>query len=138
MTKKAQQEIKSLYDRATNPTERANVVYERLNKEILESYKMEEELDTLQRKLESASKEKDQIASELAHEKQLRSKLEDVCRDLQKQNKQILDDSKSQADQEKKQRMEYVNEVQKELDELSQKMQLTNRERAKQFHENKM
>jgi tetrahydromethanopterin S-methyltransferase subunit G len=34
--------------------------------------------------------------------------------------------------------MEYVNEVQKELDELSQKMQLTNRERAKQFHENKM
>jgi chromosome segregation ATPase len=138
VTKKAQQEIKSLYDRATNPIERGNVVYERLNKEILECYKMEEELDTLQRKLESASKEKYQIASELAHEKQLRSKLEDVCRDLQKQNKQILDDSKSQADQEKKQRMEYVNEVQKELDELSQKMQLTNRERAKQFHENKM
>ena len=129
--------MKDLFNGASNDNQRVQWLSERLVKEIQEEYKNQIELVSLKANLEKATEEYETLKKDIGQERSFRHKLEGVSQDLQRQNKQIIEDSHVFAEEEKKQRMELSQYFQTAIGEISQKLEDSERERLAhvQFNE---
>ncbi|CAG9327898.1 unnamed protein product [Blepharisma stoltei] len=137
LQKKAQTDIKKLADGYQDPEQRIKVLGERLLKEIQEAGKWEIELLASRENLEIETEENERIKNDLQKEKQLRKKLENFCHELQAQNRQIIDESRKIAEEEKQKRISLSQNFQISITEISQKLEQNNQERVQllQYHE---
>lgn len=103
-----------------------------------ERVKLDRELVLTKRKLDIATKDKD--AALLEHQKSLamKGKLETLCRELQRQNKQVLDDAKRQASDEHAKRQELSGKFHSTIKDISDRMEEQADERLRQLRENEM
>eukprot|EP00242_Pyramimonas_sp_CCMP2087_P015161 CAMPEP_0198222026 /NCGR_PEP_ID=MMETSP1445-20131203/86294_1 /TAXON_ID=36898 /ORGANISM="Pyramimonas sp., Strain CCMP2087" /LENGTH=390 /DNA_ID=CAMNT_0043900377 /DNA_START=83 /DNA_END=1255 /DNA_ORIENTATION=- len=90
----------------------------------------------MQRSAELATREKERAQSELARVNTVKEKLEALCRELQKQNKIIHEESKRAALDDAEKRKELSTRFQSTVTEINDRLQQQGDERAKQIQEN--
>mmetsp|Transcript_32112 Transcript_32112/g.44518 ORF Transcript_32112/g.44518 Transcript_32112/m.44518 type:complete len:411 (+) Transcript_32112:80-1312(+) len=94
------------------------------------------ELQAVQRSVEILSKEKEKILGELSRVNALKGKLEALCRELQKQNKLIQDESKRASQDEQAKREELSTRFQETVTEINTRLESQGEDRSKQVDEN--
>lgn len=90
----------------------------------------------LKRKYDNVVKEKDNLALEIQRSATYKSKLEDLCRELRKQNKAIMDDVRAKGDEEQQKRKELSERFNSTIGEITTKMEDQHAERLKIAQEN--
>ncbi|KAG6543262.1 hypothetical protein Mapa_015176 [Marchantia paleacea] len=106
--------------------------------QVAETRKMEKEFVTLNRKCKQVNKEKDTLYAELTKSTALRQKLESLCRELQRQNKMLLDDSKRVASEEEQKRQELSGKFHSTVKDITSKLEEQGDERLRQLEENEL
>lgn len=82
----------------------------------------EQRLDELENKHTKVKKEKDHLQGEYNKLIMTKSKLESLCRELQKHNKQIKEEAQSQADEEDRKRKELSQKFQSTINDITAQM----------------
>jgi len=103
---------------------------------LSEHKKQEREMVLANRKLERVTKEKDAAVGENSRLTGVKGKLETLCRELQKQNKSVMDDSKRVAEEEHAKRQQLSEKFQDTIKDVSAKLDTQGEDRIKQFQEN--
>eukprot|EP00741_Cyanophora_paradoxa_P017349 tig00020961_g16759.t1 len=106
--------------------------------QVQETKKAQQESATLRKKIEQSAREKDTIYAELTKSNAIKSKLETLCRELQKNNKIILEESKRVALDEATKRQELSKKFHDTIKDITQKLEEQGEERMKQFRENEL
>ena len=88
------------------------------------------------RKLEKANAARDLAQQEHSKMAGVKTKLETLCRELQKQNKAVMDDSKRVQEEEHAKRQELSAKFQDTIKDVSTKLDAQGEDRIKQFEEN--
>eukprot|EP00993_Chasmostoma_nieuportense_P002443 NODE_3237_length_1004_cov_32.533637_g3091_i0.p1 GENE.NODE_3237_length_1004_cov_32.533637_g3091_i0~~NODE_3237_length_1004_cov_32.533637_g3091_i0.p1 ORF type:complete len:283 (-),score=100.43 NODE_3237_length_1004_cov_32.533637_g3091_i0:91-939(-) len=100
-----------------------DAIREKYMQEIQLYRKMEGQLVQVKRKMENATKEKDAAVQNLSRSISIRSKLENVCRQLQKQNKAIQEESIARANEDTAQRNELSTKFHLTIEDITKRMQ---------------
>ncbi|KAL2635705.1 hypothetical protein R1flu_007184 [Riccia fluitans] len=106
--------------------------------QVAETRKLEKDFVMLNRKYKQANKEKDTMYAELTKSTALRQKLESLCRELQRQNKMLLDDNKRVASEEEQKRLELSGKFQNTVKDITSRLEKQGDERLKQLEENEI
>lgn len=139
ITKAQKQQVKDMKKIAESDIgadEKIEQLQSKLLAMIGENKKMEREHIVSSRKLEKSSKEKDLALQEVTKLSAVKGKLETLCRELQKQNKAVMDDSKRVAEEEQAKRTELNSKFQDTIKDVSAKLDSQGEDRIKQFQEN--
>lgn len=120
-----------------DPEQKVRILGERLLKEIEAAAKSEVELFLERGNFETQNDENERIKADHAKEKSQRHNLESLCQEMQRQNKQIMEDSNKIANEEKQKRVILAQNFQTSITEITQKLEENNQERIQllQFHE---
>ncbi|CAM6034441.1 unnamed protein product [Sphagnum compactum] len=94
-------------------------------------FSLEKELLALRRKCEQVNKEKDTSIA-------LRQKLESLCRELQRQNKILLDENKRVSTEEQQKRQELSTKFHNTIKDITSKLEEQGDERLQQIKENEI
>eukprot|EP00898_Chlorokybus_atmophyticus_P005785 jgi/Chlat1/6207/Chrsp44S05745 len=139
MRKRQAKELKQLMDDNTSSTEdKLKMLHSRFLQQATEISKLEKELLALRRKCELINKEKDTIYAECTKTAAVKTKLESLCRELQRQNKIISEESKRAAAEEQQKRQELSTKFHNTIKEITLKLEEQGDERMRQFKENEM
>jgi len=146
LAKASKKHIKEMRDFLTETFDNENFSKEEKIKTVLSKYVqllndnkiLEKEATTKSRRSEQLNKEKDTIYSELTKVNSIKSKLETLCRELQKQNKASQEDSKRMAEEEKVRRSDLSKKFHEKIQEISKKMEEQGEERIKLYKENEV
>eukprot|EP00249_Psilotum_nudum_P013521 c24377_g1_i1 orf=275-1969(-) len=92
----------------------------------------------LQHECEQLRKKRDSADAESAKNLLLREKLESLCRELQRQNKQITDECKRIASEEQQKRLDLSSRFQSAIKDVTVKLEEQGNERLRQIKENEM
>ncbi|XP_024388593.1 uncharacterized protein [Physcomitrium patens] len=137
--KRQVKEVKAMLDGTErNPDEKLRLLNTKYLQQVAENKNLAKELSTLQRKLEQANKEKDTIYGEYSKASGLRQKLESLCRELQRQNKLLFDDSRRIANEEQMKRQELSTKFHNTIKDITSKLEEQGDERLQQIKENEM
>jgi len=98
--------------------------------------KQERELVQATRKLEKNVKDKELALNEVSRLNGVKTKLETLCRELQKHNKAVVGDSKRVQEEEQAKRSELHAKFQDTIKDVSEKLDMQGEDRIKQFQEN--
>ena len=90
----------------------------------------------LQRSLEAAQRDKDNLTNELSRTNAVKSKLETLCKELQKQNKNVLEQSKQISTDEQRKRQELSEKFSETIKDVQNKIANHDEDRVKQDQEN--
>ncbi len=90
----------------------------------------------LQRSLETAQRDKENVTNELSRTNAVKKKLETLCKELQKQNKTVLDQSKQTTEEEQQKRKELSDRFSETIKDVQEKIASHDEERQKQDQEN--
>jgi hypothetical protein len=90
----------------------------------------------LQRSLEIAQRDKENVTNELSRTNAVKKKLETLCKELQKQNKTVLDQSKQTTEEEQQKRKELSDRFSETIKDVQDKIASHDEERQKQDQEN--
>lgn len=90
----------------------------------------------MQRSLEAAQRDKENVSAELSRTNAVKKKLENLCKELQKQNKTVLDQSKQVSEEEATKRAELSAKFSESIKDVQEKLQTHDEERVKQGEEN--
>ncbi|CAK9880679.1 unnamed protein product [Sphagnum jensenii] len=99
--------------------------------QVGETRQLEKELLALRRKCEQVNKEKDTSIA-------LRQKLESLCRELQRQNKILLDENKRVSTEEQQKRQELSTKFHNTIKDITSKLEEQGDERLQQIKENEI
>ncbi|KAL3684004.1 hypothetical protein R1sor_002026 [Riccia sorocarpa] len=106
--------------------------------QVAETRKLEKDFVMLNRKFKQATKEKETMYAELSKSTSLRQKLESLCRELQRQNKMLLDDNKRVASEEEQKRLELSGKFQNTVKDITARLEQQGDERLRQLEENEI
>jgi len=120
----------------TSVEEKLEFMANKAAQQVEDMKKMEKELTLAKRKMEQASREKDIATTELHKSTLMKGKLEELCRELQKQNKAVMEESKRVANDEQAKRSELSKKFQSTIQDISVKLEEQGEERIKQYKEN--
>jgi len=129
-------EAKKIAESDADPTVKIEQLQAKLLALITESKGFEKNDIVKSRKLEKVLKEKELAVSEVTKLSAVKGKLETLCRELQKQNKAVLDDSRRVAEEEHNKRAELNAKFQDTIKDVSTKLDAQGEDRIKQFQEN--
>ena len=135
--KKVNSDIKSLYDQTVGER-RAQLLYDRLLKEINDEYKFEFELISSRQALELSVQEHEKFKQDFLYEKSGKQKLETYCTDLRNRHNQIIEDANKLSDDERQKRLEISTHFQNELTQQSRKLDEACHHRAEYTKYNEM
>lgn len=134
--KKILAETRALISSEMPANEKIKILIEKLSEQIPISKMKETECKNIKNKYTNMSREKESIINELSSERERRKNLENYCREMQKQNRQIQEECKIMSDEETKKREELTNKLNTALLEVTTKFEENEQERVKQHLEN--
>eukprot|EP01111_Echinosteliopsis_oligospora_P007152 TRINITY_DN2181_c2_g1_i1.p1 TRINITY_DN2181_c2_g1~~TRINITY_DN2181_c2_g1_i1.p1 ORF type:complete len:337 (+),score=117.98 TRINITY_DN2181_c2_g1_i1:25-1035(+) len=135
---KEMKEMKIAIDSIATMEERYKAVTAKYMQLLYDIKRQDRDLQSSKRQAEKFSKEKDLVQTELVKTNGVKVKLETLCRELQKQNKQVMEGSKRIATEEQEKRQELSKKFHNTIKEITTKMEEQNDERMKQLKENDM
>lgn len=115
-------ELRQYLDNFSQPDERIKALFNRYSALLQDHKKFERELILIKRRCDQLMKEKDSLSLELTKTNTMKGKLENLCRELQKQNKAVVEDSKRIANEEHKKREEMAKKFQSTMREYTSKV----------------
>eukprot|EP01029_Cantina_marsupialis_P014344 TRINITY_DN31673_c0_g1_i1.p1 TRINITY_DN31673_c0_g1~~TRINITY_DN31673_c0_g1_i1.p1 ORF type:complete len:425 (+),score=116.10 TRINITY_DN31673_c0_g1_i1:54-1277(+) len=86
--------------------------------------------------LHKVYQEKESFRNQFIKSEQIRTKVEDVCKELQKQNEYILQEAKKSSEIEQAQRSELAQKFQETIEDVTKKLQDQENDRSDQAHHN--
>eukprot|EP01012_Entosiphon_sulcatum_P059413 TRINITY_DN83813_c0_g1_i1.p1 TRINITY_DN83813_c0_g1~~TRINITY_DN83813_c0_g1_i1.p1 ORF type:complete len:447 (+),score=148.85 TRINITY_DN83813_c0_g1_i1:40-1341(+) len=104
--------------------------------EVKRSRALEREAIIQKRKYENLAKEKDGLLMEIQRSAAYKAKLEELCRELRKQNKAIVEDVRAKGEEEQQKRKELSERFNSTIGEITSKMEEQHGERLKMAQEN--
>eukprot|EP01117_Protostelium_nocturnum_P017889 TRINITY_DN7366_c0_g1_i1.p1 TRINITY_DN7366_c0_g1~~TRINITY_DN7366_c0_g1_i1.p1 ORF type:complete len:382 (+),score=146.21 TRINITY_DN7366_c0_g1_i1:137-1282(+) len=122
----------------TTKEEKIKVLSGKFGTTIQSNKLLEKELTAKTKKVDELKKEKDIASSDLAKMTSSKVKLENLCRELQKQHKSAIENSKKAAEEESNQRQELSKTFHTKIQEISQKLEDQGDDRMKLLKENDM
>jgi len=129
-------EMKKIAESEADAAEKVEQLQAKLVSVISESKKMEGQGIVQTRKLEKSTKERELALGEVTKLSAVKGKLETLCRELQKQNKAVLDDSRRVAEEEQAKRAELSAKFQDTIKDVSAKLDAQGEDRIKTFQDN--
>jgi len=90
----------------------------------------------MQRSVEAAQRDKENVTTELSRTNAVKGKLEKLCKELQKQNKNVMDQSKQVTNDESEKRKELSEKFSATIKDVQDKISNHDEERQKQDQEN--
>ncbi|OXB83703.1 UNVERIFIED_CONTAM: hypothetical protein H355_013058 [Colinus virginianus] len=127
--------IQSL-NKLTTPEEKLDLLFKKYA-ELLEEHRAEQkQLKYLQKRQAQITKEKDQLQSEHSRAILARSKLESLCRELQRHNKTLKEETIQRAREEDEKRKEITNHFQGTLSEIQAQIEQQSERNMKLCQEN--
>uniref|UniRef100_A0A8C5Q298 Taxilin beta n=1 Tax=Leptobrachium leishanense TaxID=445787 RepID=A0A8C5Q298_9ANUR len=133
--KEAAMLIQSL-NKLKTPEEKLDVLTKKYA-EMLEEYRTEQkQMKTLQKRQTQLIKEKDQLQSEHSKAILARSKLESLCRELQRHNKTLKEETLQRVREDEEKRKEITNHFQSTLTDIQTQIEQQSERNNKLCHEN--
>lgn len=130
-TKRHLKELRHYLDTFNSADEKFKALSNRYTNLLHENKKFERELILLKRRCDQLAKEKDTLCLELTKANTMKQKLEGLCRELQKQNKVVMEDSKRITHEEHKKREDMTKKFQMTMREITTKMEEQGDKQAK-------
>eukprot|EP00897_Mesotaenium_endlicherianum_P004395 jgi/Mesen1/3984/ME000210S03234 len=135
--KRQMKELRSIMDDFSQTAEeKLQLLHSKCLQQSAETRLMEKELLLLRRKHEQACKEKDTFSVEARKSLGMRHKLESLCRELQRQNKLVMEESRRTAAEEQQKRQELSTKFHTTIKEITSKLEEQGDERLRQIKEN--
>ncbi|KAK9810175.1 hypothetical protein WJX72_006120 [[Myrmecia] bisecta] len=135
--KKALREVQKVLDDTNKPAEvKLHFLHDKFTRQLAEQARLENELFPLRRRCKQAVKEKDDAHAEAARALQLNETLSELCRQLQKENRRVLDTAQATADQEHAKRKELSDRFEETVKDITARMDEQAEERRKTVKEN--
>ncbi|NXJ05337.1 TXLNB protein, partial [Odontophorus gujanensis] len=123
-------------NKLTTPEEKLDLLFKKYA-ELLEEHRAEQkQLKYLQKRQAQITKEKDQLQSEHSRAILARSKLESLCRELQRHNKTLKEETIQRAREEDEKRKEITNHFQGTLSEIQAQIEQQSERNMKLCQEN--
>jgi hypothetical protein len=137
--KRQVKEVRTMLDRPDRTADdKLRLLNTKYLQQVGETRQLEKELLALRRKCEQVNKEKDTIYGEFTKVSALRQKLESLCRELQRQNKILLDENKRVSTEEQQKRQELSTKFHNTIKDITSKLEEQGDERLQQIKENEM
>ncbi|GBG60869.1 hypothetical protein CBR_g15990 [Chara braunii] len=116
--------------------EKLKVLRAKYVEQVNETKQLDREMALLRRKCDLLRKEKDTLSAEATKGQAVKQKLESLCRELQRQNKLVMEDSRRVATEEQQRREELAGRFQSTIQEITVKLEEQGEERIRQIREN--
>eukprot|EP00164_Ancoracysta_twista_P007784 GFYU01011115.1.p2 GENE.GFYU01011115.1~~GFYU01011115.1.p2 ORF type:complete len:379 (+),score=154.06 GFYU01011115.1:106-1242(+) len=116
--------------------EKVNLLQQKLVERLNEHKATEREASSLRRQNASLSKEKENVHSELKKSNTLRTKFENLCRELQKQNNSLLEQTKQIQENDHANRKELTVNFNNKLVEIQERLEKQSEEQIEYMKEN--
>eukprot|EP00195_Chlamydomonas_chlamydogama_P002600 CAMPEP_0202917346 /NCGR_PEP_ID=MMETSP1392-20130828/70782_1 /ASSEMBLY_ACC=CAM_ASM_000868 /TAXON_ID=225041 /ORGANISM="Chlamydomonas chlamydogama, Strain SAG 11-48b" /LENGTH=499 /DNA_ID=CAMNT_0049610073 /DNA_START=34 /DNA_END=1533 /DNA_ORIENTATION=+ len=134
--KQLREVLKYVSDKQNSDEDRVTYIQSKYTQQVTEFLRMEKHYLEVQRDLEVVTKERDKVQTELKKANALRDKLEELCRQLQKENREVVEESKRRCEDEMKHRQALQTKFSAALNDVAVKMDQQHEERVKQMAEN--
>lgn len=134
--KKATKDLKEQLDAIPSESEKVKLLERKFLEKVHQCNTADRKVDNLQRSLEVAQRDKDNLTNELSRTNAVKSKLETLCKELQKQNKNVLEQSKQISTDEQRKRQELSEKFSETIKDVQNKIANHDEERVKQDQEN--
>jgi len=128
--------MKSVMESDTTAEDKVETLAAQLTALIAECKKLDTDKTIAERKAEKAISSCDVALNEVTKTNGVKAKLEVLCRELQKQNKAVMDDSRRVAEEEQSKRAALSEKFQDTIKDVSAKLDAQGDDRIKQFQEN--
>lgn len=123
-------------DRNVGIEDRLQYLQTKYTQQVADQGRLEKQLLTVQQELDTAGKDRDKAQSELKKANMLKDRLQELCRQLQRENRDVMEDCKKRAEEEHKQRAGLQQRFTDAINDVTSKMDQQQQERAKQIAEN--
>uniref|UniRef100_A0A7S4MZK8 Uncharacterized protein n=1 Tax=Guillardia theta TaxID=55529 RepID=A0A7S4MZK8_GUITH len=133
--KKASKDLKDQLEGMSDGNEKVKLLQQKYLDKLQECNRMERTNGNLQRSLEKAQSERDAAKAELSKVNSVKQKLEVLCKELQKQNKDILERSKLISEEEQKRRNELSEKFHVTIKDVQEKMEQQEKNRLAEAEE---
>eukprot|EP01137_Pigoraptor_chileana_P008596 Opistho-2@55660 len=133
--RKEAKDLDQSLDACTSVESKFDTVYRQLVPLMAEHKRLERDLLQSKRQQEHVTKERDAAVADLARANAAKAKLEQLCRELQKQSKSIKDETKRLTDAEQTKRDELSAKFQKTIGEITERMDKDTEARHQQAKE---
>ncbi|KAK3238986.1 hypothetical protein CYMTET_51055 [Cymbomonas tetramitiformis] len=131
-----QEVLRIICDSKSTAEEKATSICSLGNQQTQEIKALNKDVLIAQRKLDQVISEKNAVVAESSRSQAVRGKLETLCRELQKQNKLIQEESQKAAVEEQAKRQELSSRFQDTVTEINSRLEAQGEERAKHVQEN--
>ncbi|CAI8045333.1 Alpha-taxilin [Geodia barretti] len=129
-------EVKTVLEGEGEDGTKCNILHRRYQSLVREYKRLERRLVECQKKQLEVAQHRDIIQNEYARANLARSKLENLCRELQKHSKQVAEESRQRAREEEERRREVSGKFQTTINEITMKMQEHHQRNQSLQHEN--
>eukprot|EP00899_Mesostigma_viride_P001667 jgi/Mesvir1/11500/Mv13852-RA.2 len=119
---------------AKDPEEKIKSLQDKLFTQAEKLHAMEKELAKANRRADQLQKEKDMVLSDLSKTQAIKGKLETLCRELQKENKNVMELSQRNVELEKERRRQF----QETVDGVSRRLEEHDQSKAVLAQENEL
>ncbi|GJP82347.1 hypothetical protein CLOP_g12597 [Closterium sp. NIES-67] len=135
----ALEQIRRVVDDPEVPAdEKIKILHSKIMAQAREAKAGDKESVALQKKIDQLIKERDSVMAELRKSVTLRGKLETLCRELQKQNKTILEESKKAANEQQQKREELSSKFLDSIKDIETRLEEQGAERSSHLKENQI
>lgn len=115
-------EVRDMMEGTNPPEERLDNLHKKYMNLVRDYKRLERRLAEMQKKNLEVAQHRDIIQNEVSRVTAAKTKLEGLCRELQRHNKQVVEDSRSLARDEEEKRREIADKFQSTIDDITTKM----------------
>eukprot|EP00128_Syssomonas_multiformis_P009696 Colp12_sorted_trinity150504_noHs@2509 len=134
--KKEAKEVMQSLDSYSTKDEKIDALHKKYTALLHDFKKLEKDLQLKKLETERVTKERDATRTELKKTKALKTKIENLSRELQKQNRLAKEESKRIATEEQQKRQELTDKFQTAIDDISNRMKEDNEKKQLQQKQN--
>ncbi|KAF3924631.1 Gamma-taxilin [Arthrobotrys entomopaga] len=121
--RKANKELADLVNNREDHLAKVEAIQQKYSELFQEMKKLERDYNRARRRADQLQKEKDHNRSELTKANNMKNKLEQLCRELQKENRRVKDESKVKEQSEKDKREELSTKFENTIWEIKNRME---------------
>ncbi|KAF3937623.1 Gamma-taxilin [Dactylella cylindrospora] len=121
--RKANKELADLVNNREDHLAKVEAIQQKYSELFQEMKKLERDYNRARRRADQLQKEKDHNRSELTKANNMKNKLEQLCRELQKENRRVKDESKIKEQSEKDKREELSTKFENTIWEIKNRME---------------
>ncbi|CAI5523573.1 unnamed protein product [Closterium sp. Naga37s-1] len=123
-------------DPEVSADEKIKILHSKIMAQAREAKAGDKESAALLKKIDQLTRERDSVMAEMRKSATLRGKLETLCRELQKQNKTILEESKKAANEQQQKREELSSKFLDSIKDIELRLEEQGAERSSHLKEN--